>query len=68
MTNKNEVAGKIRQMKGAAKEKAGEWTENPDLEAEGLADRAAGTAQEGVGTVQRKAEEAAQKVKKTLNP
>lgn len=68
MTNKNEVAGRIKQVKGAAKEKAGEWTGNPDLEAEGLADRAAGTAQEGVGTVQRKAEEAAQKVKKTLNP
>jgi uncharacterized protein YjbJ (UPF0337 family) len=68
MTNKNEVAGKVKQVTGAAKEKAGEWTGDQDLEAEGLVDRAAGKVQEGAGTAQRRAEEAVQKVKKTLNP
>ncbi|MCC7123867.1 MAG: CsbD family protein [Acidobacteria bacterium] len=53
------MAGKAEQMKGAAKEKVGEWTDNPDLEAEGVGDQAAGKARETVGTAKRKAEEAA---------
>ena len=32
---KDEVAGKIREVKGAVKEKVGKLTRNPDLEAKG---------------------------------
>ncbi len=62
MINKDEVAGKAEQLKGQAKEKVGEWTDNPDLEAEGVGDQAAGKARETVGTAKRKVEEAADAV------
>jgi uncharacterized protein YjbJ (UPF0337 family) len=57
MINKDEAAGKAEQLKGAVKEKAGEWTNDPALEAEGEADRAEGEVREAVGTVKRKAGE-----------
>jgi uncharacterized protein YjbJ (UPF0337 family) len=54
-------------MKGAVKEKAGEWTNDPALETEGKADQAEGEAREAVGTVKRKAGEVADEVKKQVN-
>ncbi|HSS56112.1 MAG TPA: CsbD family protein [Gaiellales bacterium] len=38
----------IDQMKGTAKEKAGQLTDDPDLEAEGKRDQAKGDLKEGV--------------------
>jgi len=66
MINKDEAAGKAEQAKGSVKEKVGEWTDNPDLEAEGTADKAAGHVREKAGTVERKTDEAVDEVKKHL--
>lgn len=68
MINKDEAAGKAEQLKGAVKEKAGEWTNDPALEAEGQADQAEGEAREAIGTVKRKAGEVADEVKKQVKP
>src|SRR5262249_42595257 len=65
--NKDEMKGKVEQAKGYVKEKVGQATDNPDLEAEGAADRAAGKGQEAVGKARRKVveaiEEAGDKIK-----
>ena len=60
--NKDELKGKANQIKGSAKEKAGELTDNPELQGEGLADRAKGKAQEGFGAAKRKISEGIEKV------
>ena len=51
--NKDEVEGKWEQAKGWVKDKAGEVTNDPDLEARGEAQRAAGNTQEAWGKVKR---------------
>ena len=56
--NKDELKGKANKVKGSVKQKAGEILDDPELQAEGAADRAAGAVQEGIGTVKRKASEA----------
>ena len=50
----------IDQMKGTAKEKAGQLTDDPDLEAEGKRDQAKGDLKEGV-------DNAAEKVKRGVD-
>lgn len=67
MINKNEAAGKAEQAKGTVKEKVGEWTNNPDLEAEGEVDQASGKLRETAGKVQHKAEDVVDDVKKGLD-
>jgi uncharacterized protein YjbJ (UPF0337 family) len=49
--NKDEVEGKWEQAKGWVKDKAGEITNDPELEAEGEAQNAGGEAQETWGKV-----------------
>ena len=49
--NKDEVEGKWEQAKGWVKDKAGEVTNDPELEAEGEAQRTGGKAQETWGKV-----------------
>ncbi len=67
MINKDEAAGKLEQGKGAVKEKVGEWTGDPELEAEGVADQVSGKVREKTGTVERKIDETVDAVKKSLN-
>lgn len=67
MWNKDEVEGKGKQIKGNVKDKVGEWTNNPDLEAEGEADHAAGTVQENYGEARRKAGEVVENVGKAIS-
>jgi uncharacterized protein YjbJ (UPF0337 family) len=55
--NKDELKGKAKQLKGDAKRKAGEFADSPELQAEGLADRAEGRLQEGFGAAKRKVSE-----------
>jgi uncharacterized protein YjbJ (UPF0337 family) len=45
--------GKFHQMKGKVKEKAGQLTNNRDLEAEGTLEKAAGKVQGVIGRVER---------------
>jgi uncharacterized protein YjbJ (UPF0337 family) len=64
MWNKSEIKGK--QIKGAIKEKVGEVTNNPNLEAEGETERREGKVQEKVGKVRRKVREVVVKAGKAL--
>ena len=53
----DEIKGKLNRAKGTVKEKLGDATDNPSLEAEGAVDRAKGNIQEGVGAAKRKIKE-----------
>ena len=52
-STKDEVAGKIHEVKGAVKEKVGKLTNDPDLEAEGAVEKVAGKVQKKVGQVKK---------------
>jgi uncharacterized protein YjbJ (UPF0337 family) len=52
-SRKDEVAGKIHEVKGAVKEKLGKLTRDPDMEAEGTVERVAGTVQKKIGQVKK---------------
>jgi len=54
LPNKDEMEGKWEQAKGRVKEGVGKAFDDPDLEAEGDADRVGGEAQEGFGKARRK--------------
>jgi uncharacterized protein YjbJ (UPF0337 family) len=49
--SKDEVAGRIHEVKGAVKEKVGQLTNRPRLEAEGKVEKVAGRVQKKVGQV-----------------
>jgi uncharacterized protein YjbJ (UPF0337 family) len=53
--NRDEIKGKAEKAKGYIKEETGEAINDPDLEAEGRAERAAGKVREGFGKAKRKA-------------
>jgi uncharacterized protein YjbJ (UPF0337 family) len=55
--NRDEIKGKAEKAKGYVKDKAGEILNDPELEAEGEAERAAGTVREGIGKAKRKVRE-----------
>ena len=52
--NRDEIDGKVKQVKGKVKQGVGDLTDNEELKDEGLADEAEGEVQEGFGTVRRK--------------
>ena len=52
-SRKDEVAGKIHEVKGAVKEKVGRLTNDPDLEAEGTVEKVAGNVQTKIGQVKK---------------
>lgn len=56
--NKDELDGKIDQVKGKAKQGIGDATNNERLHDEGVADEASGDVQEGFGRGRRKVGEA----------
>jgi uncharacterized protein YjbJ (UPF0337 family) len=56
--NKDELDGKVEQLKGKMKQAAGDVTDNERLHDEGVADEAAGDVQEGFGRGRRKVGEA----------
>jgi uncharacterized protein YjbJ (UPF0337 family) len=58
MPNKDEVRGKVDNLKGRAKQAAGAVTGNRRTEAEGAVERLKGAAQEVLGKVKRKVGEA----------
>ena len=49
----DEVEGMMHNLKGKVKKKAGQLTDDPDLEAEGKAEETSGKIQEKVGQVKR---------------
>jgi len=56
--NRDEIKGKAEKAKGYIKEEAGEALNDPELEAEGRGERAAGKLREGFGKAKRKVGEA----------
>jgi uncharacterized protein YjbJ (UPF0337 family) len=49
----NKATGKFHEVKGAIKQKAGELTKNPNLEADGRAEKNAGKVQKAVGKIEK---------------
>ena len=52
--NRDELDGKVKQVKGKVKQGIGDLTDDEQLRDEGVADEAEGEVQEGFGTVRRK--------------
>ncbi len=52
-STKDQVEGKFHKAKGKLKEIAGELSDNPELEAEGTAEKIAGKVQEKIDQVKR---------------
>lgn len=51
-STRNEIAGKVHEVKGKIKEKVGRLTNDPDLEGEGIGEEIAGKIQKKIGQVQ----------------
>ena len=49
----DKTAGKLHEVKGAIRQKAGELTSNPNLEADGRAEKNAGKVQNVVGKIEK---------------
>jgi uncharacterized protein YjbJ (UPF0337 family) len=52
-STKDQIAGKVHEVKGAVKAKVGKETNNPNLEAEGQDENLAGKVQKKVGQVEK---------------
>ena len=52
-STKDKVQGNVNQATGAAKEKVGEATNNPDMQDEGTIEKLKGKAQEKVGEIKK---------------
>lgn len=52
-STKDQVEGTFHQMKGKIKKVAGELTDNPKLEAEGISEKIAGKMQKKIGQVKK---------------
>jgi uncharacterized protein YjbJ (UPF0337 family) len=57
-STKDEIAGRVHEVKGTIKEKAGELTNDPDLEGEGIVEKIAGKIQKEFGEVEKAIEQA----------
>ena len=62
MLNKNEVGGKVEQVKGQVKKAVGDLTNDKHLKVEGYVDEAKGKVQEAVGQIRHKAGDAVDKI------
>ena len=49
----DQIKGKIHELKGGAKEKAGQLANNPNLEAEGQAEKLTGKVQKKIGQIEK---------------
>jgi uncharacterized protein YjbJ (UPF0337 family) len=52
-STKDQIEGKAHEFKGAVKEKAGQVTKNPNLEAEGTDEKFAGKVQKKIGQIEK---------------
>jgi uncharacterized protein YjbJ (UPF0337 family) len=55
-STQNEIAGQIHEVKGKIKEKVGQLTNDPDLEAEGIGEKIAGKVRKKIGQVEKAVE------------
>jgi uncharacterized protein YjbJ (UPF0337 family) len=56
-STKDRAAGKAHEVKGKIKQKAGEFTDNPDLEVEGMAEQIGGKVRQAIGKIEKKIED-----------
>ena len=52
-STQNKIAGKFHEAKGKIKQKVGQLTNDPRLEAEGIGEKIAGKVQEKIGQVEK---------------
>jgi uncharacterized protein YjbJ (UPF0337 family) len=52
-STKNEIAGKMHEVKGNVKRKVGQLTDDTDLQAEGVSEKIAGKIQKKIGQVEK---------------
>jgi uncharacterized protein YjbJ (UPF0337 family) len=52
-STENQIAGKVHEVKGTIEEKAGQLTNDPDLEGEGIGEKIAGKIQKKIGQVEK---------------
>ncbi len=52
-STENEIAGTVHEVKGKIKEKVGQVTNDPNLEAEGIGEYIVGKAQKKIGQVEK---------------
>ena len=52
-STENQIAGKVHEVKGKIKEKVGQLTNDPDLEAEGIGEKIGGKVQKKIGQVEK---------------
>jgi len=52
-STQDKAAGKFHEVEGAIKQKAGEISNDPDLEADGIAEKNAGKVQNVVGKIEK---------------
>jgi uncharacterized protein YjbJ (UPF0337 family) len=52
-STENEIAARVHEVKGKIKEKVGQLTNDPDLEAEGIGERIGGKVQKKIGQVKK---------------
>jgi len=52
-STRDELAGKLHELKGVVKHKAGELTKNPKLESDGMAEKKTGKVQNIIGKVEK---------------
>jgi uncharacterized protein YjbJ (UPF0337 family) len=52
-STKDQIQGKLHELKGKAKEKAGQVANNPDLTAEGVDEKLGGKVQKKVGQIEK---------------
>ena len=51
-STKDQIQGKLHELKGTAKQKAGQATNNPNLEAKGQSEKLTGKIQKKVGQIE----------------
>ncbi len=52
-STKDQIKGEFHEVKGKVKEKAGQVTNNPDLESEGQSENLAGKVQKKIGQIKK---------------
>jgi uncharacterized protein YjbJ (UPF0337 family) len=52
-STRDEIEGKVKEVKGTVKEKVGELTNDSDLEGEGIGEKLAGKVQKKVGQLEK---------------
>jgi len=52
-STEDKTAGNLHEVEGAIKQKAGEITKHPNLEADGMAEKNAGKVQHAVGKIEK---------------